>query len=188
MRLLIIDNYDSFTHNLIQLVEQSGVDGFLLLKNDALDQLSGDEFDKVLISPGPGIAQEAGQLMAFIKRFYKEKDMLGICLGFEAIGECFGARLVPLPKPLHGIRNIGHQLFDDEIFENIPEKFNIGHYHSWNFQDEAFPNDLQISLRDENGLIMAFKHAEYKLRGLQFHPESVMTEHGLQIINNWLSL
>lgn len=188
MRLLLIDNYDSFTYNLVQLVEQAGVDDLLLVKNDQLDQLVTGDFDKVLISPGPGIASGAGQLMDFLHRFYSEKDILGICLGFEALGELFGAKLSLLSEPLHGIKNEGHRLLEDPIFNQLPEKFTIGHYHSWKLEPDSFPEVLEIMMQDEDALIMAFRHKNLPLRGLQFHPESIMTEHGLQIIKNWLSV
>jgi anthranilate synthase component 2 len=186
LKLLIIDNYDSFTYNLIQLVEKAGMDDYLLVKNDRLGDLKSADFDKVLISPGPGIASEAGELIPFLKRFMNSKAFLGICLGYEAIAEVCGGKLVQLPEPLHGIRNKGKVLADTDIFKGLPQAFFIGHYHSWIIEKESFPNVLESILEDENGLIMAFRHRKLDLHGLQFHPESVMTEFGFEMVRNWL--
>lgn len=187
MRLLIIDNYDSFTYNLVQLVEQANVRDYLIVKNDKLNEVYEMDFDIVLISPGPGIAKEAGLLLQFIEKFHVTKPMLGICLGHEAIAEFFGAKLIQMKQPLHGIRNLGIIIKPDDIFQNVPEKFYIGHYHSWNIDESTIPNDLEVIVRDENGLNMAIRHKQYPIIGLQFHPESIMTDFGLSIIKNWLS-
>lgn len=188
LKLLIIDNYDSFTHNLVQLVEQADVTEYLLVKNDQLLKLSSDSFDKILISPGPGIASEAGDLLSFLKQNLEEKSILGICLGYEAIAEICGGKLVQMPQPMHGIRNMGKVLADAEIFNGLPSDFYIGHYHSWIIEQKSFPEELESSLEDENGLIMAFRHRKLDLRGLQFHPESIMTEYGFEMVRNWLKL
>ncbi len=187
MKLLIIDNYDSFTYNLVQLVEQAGCSDFFIVKNDALQALKPEMFDKVLISPGPGIASEAGELIPFITAHQKEKPMLGICLGFEALGQIHGAVLKRLPRPLHGYRNKGFVLKRNAVFRRLPSSFFIGHYHSWYFDKASFPEVLDIDMTDENGLIMAFHHRTLPLTGLQFHPESIMTEHGDKMIKNWLA-
>ncbi len=186
LKLLIIDNYDSFTFNLVQLVEQSGVTDYSLVKNDQLHRLSEHDFDKVLISPGPGVASEAGELMDFIKRFYQTKAFLGICLGYEAIADLFGGKLRQLQQPMHGIRNKGFILQTDPVFKGLPSQFYIGHYHSWIILESEMPPGLQIIMKDENGLPMAFRHHKYDLVGLLFHPESVMTEFGHEMIRNWL--
>ncbi len=188
LKLLIIDNYDSFTYNLVQLVEQAGVSDYSIVKNDELDKLDPNDFDGVLISPGPGIASEAGQLMWFLNRFYKTKPIMGICLGHEAIAETFGAKLVRMKNPMHGIKNKATILLDDKIFSGLPSIFNIGHYHSWNIDEQTIPDELEIILKDEDNLNMAIRHVEYNLIGLQFHPESIMTDYGLEIIKNWLFL
>jgi len=185
-KLLIIDNYDSFTYNLVQLVEQAGVSDYFLVKNDQLLGLKSDAFDKVIISPGPGIAKEAGELMQFLKMYYHKKSMLGICLGYEALAELFGGKLIQMPEPMHGIRNKGKILKQDSIFNDLPNEFFIGHYHSWIIEEKEVPAELEILVKDENGLPMAFKHKQFNLTGLQFHPESVMTEFGLEMIRNWL--
>ena len=188
MKLLIIDNYDSFTYNLVQLVEQAGVHNYLLVKNDRLETLKSADFDKVLISPGPGIAAEAGEMIPFLKLYMNSKAFLGICLGYEAIAEVCGGKLVQLPEPLHGFRNMGKVRADTEIFQGLPHEFYIGHYHSWIIEKKSFPAVLESTLEDENGLIMAFRHRQLDLRGLQFHPESIMTEYGLEMVKNWLEL
>jgi len=188
LKLLIIDNYDSFTYNLVQLVEQAGVSDFLLIKNDELRNLKAADFDKVMISPGPGVASEAGELLPFLKQYMNSKSILGICLGYEAIAEVCGGKLVQLPKPMHGIRNKGKVLADAIIFQGLPTEFHIGHYHSWIIEKESFPAELESTLEDENGLIMAFRHRQLDLQGLQFHPESIMTEFGFEMVKNWLEL
>ncbi len=186
MKLLLIDNYDSFTYNLVQLVEQAGSTEILLVKNDRLDGLKAGDFDKVLISPGPGIAKEAGELLPFLRRFMHRKPFLGICLGYEAIAQECGGKLVRLPGSMHGIRNRGRVLVEGGIFRGLPKEFYIGHYHSWIIEKNSFPEVLEATLEDENGLVMAFRHRELPLHGLQFHPESVMTEFGLEMLSNWL--
>lgn len=188
MKLLIIDNYDSFTYNLVQLVEQCGLKDYQIVKNDKLLNLDIEEFDKVLISPGPGIAKDAGELMEFLNSVYKQKSILGICLGYEAIGELFGAKLTKLPEPLHGIQNKGGIIAENRIFRGLPEQFKIGHYHSWIIKEEDMPDELQIILIDEDDLPMAVQHILYDITGFQFHPESIMTEYGKEMICNWLNI
>ena len=182
MSLLIIDNYDSFTYNLIQCVEQAGAGDYLLVKNDRLDSLKPVQFEKVLISPGPGIASESGQLPEFIEKFYQCKSFLGICLGFEALLEFLGAKPSLLSEPMHGIQNEGTILCNDPVFQNLPRQFQIGHYHSWYVKEEDFPNETEILMKDSFGLVMAFRHKKYDLRAVQFHPGSYMTEFGSEII------
>lgn len=186
MRLLIINNYDSFVYNLVQLVEQTGVSDYLIRKNDNIESLKESDFDKVLISPGPGIASEAGQLLDFIIKFYRTKPMLGICLGHEAIAEVFGASITQLPNPLHGIKNKGEVIDHHYVFENLPKAFTIGHYHSWILNEVNLPPSLNVLMRDENCLIMAINHTRYDVTGLMFHPESVMTEFGFEMVKNWV--
>jgi len=188
LKLLIIDNYDSFTYNLIQLIEQAGVTEYLLVKNDQLLELSSNSFDKILISPGPGIAADAGDLLIFLKQHLEQKSILGICLGYEAIAELCSGNLVQLPAPMHGMRNKGRVLAVAKIFKGLPQEFFIGHYHSWIIEKDTFPAELESTLEDENGLIMAFRHSTLDLHGLQFHPESIMTEYGFEMINNWLKI
>lgn len=188
MKLLIIDNYDSFTYNLVQLIEQAGVSNYLIVKNDKLDELQADDFDRIIISPGPGIAKEANQLMWFLKQYYKTKPTLGICLGHEAIAELFGGKLIPMNESMHGIKNQATILKSDGVFKGIPTNISIGHYHSWIIDDNTLPNEIEVIMRDENNLNMALKHVKYNLIGFQFHPESIMTNYGLQLIKNWLTI
>lgn len=186
LKILIIDNYDSFVYNLVQLVEQAGSCEYLIRKNDNILQLDQSEFDKVLISPGPGIASEAGDLLEFIRKHYQDKSMLGICLGHEAIAEVFGSTIRQLPEPMHGIRTNGYVSSDHYIFKGLPKEFMIGHYHSWILDEEKISNALNIFMRDDTGLIMAFNHEKYDATGLMFHPESIMTEYGFEMIRNWI--
>lgn len=188
MSLLIIDNFDSFTYNIVQLVEQCNVQDYMIIKNDNLLELNIDEFDKVIISPGPGIAQDAGQLIPFLKSIIASKSIVGVCLGYEALGEIFGAKLTKIPQPMHGIQNYGISFKNDSILEGLPDKFKIGHYHSWIIEEQHMPACLDITMKDENDLPMAFKHKNYNTRGLMFHPESIMTEYGREIIENWLTI
>ncbi len=188
MKLLIIDNYDSFTYNLVQLIEQAGVSEYVIVKNDKLDKVKPDDFDRIIISPGPGIASEANQLMWFIKQYYKTKSILGICLGHEAIAEIFGGKLIPMKESMHGIRNQAQVLESDGVFKGLPTSFGIGHYHSWIIDDQSLPAEIEVIMRDENNLNMAIKHVKYNLIGFQFHPESIMTDYGLEMIENWLAI
>jgi anthranilate synthase component II len=186
LKLLIINNYDSFVYNLVQMVEQHGINDYVLKKNDDLDSSGEHNFDKVLISPGPGIAKEAGQLMDFIVNNYQSKSILGICLGYEALAENFGSKIIPLSKPMHGVRNKLSVSGNHYIFKGLPKNFMIGHYHSWALDEKTFPPVLQSIAKDEIGMMMAFHHTEYDLTGLMFHPESIMTEYGFEMLGNWL--
>ena len=164
------------------------MNNYSIVKNDELGSLKTGDFDKVMISPGPGVAAEAGELLPFLRQYMNTKTFLGICLGYEAIAELCGGKLIHLPEPMHGIRNTGKVLADAEIFQGLPRDFYIGHYHSWIIEKESFPPELESTLEDENGLIMAFRHRQLDLQGLQFHPESVMTEFGFEMVRNWLEL
>jgi anthranilate synthase component II len=168
------------------MVEQAGVNDFVIKNNDELFTEEKYDFDKVLISPGPGVAKEAGQLMDFIRNYYESKPMLGICLGFEALAEYFGVGIIPLSKPMHGLKN-NMEIFDNHyVFNGLPRKLKIGHYHSWTSSENEFPSSLRLIAKDENGIVMAFSHEKYDLTGLMFHPESIMTEFGFEMITNWL--
>jgi len=188
MKILIIDNYDSFTYNLVQLIEQAGVSEYSIIKNDQLNNVKADDFDRIIISPGPGIANEANQLMWFIKQYYSTKPILGICLGHEAIAELFGGKLIPMKESMHGIKNKAQVIVNDGIFKGLPSRFSIGHYHSWIIDEDTLPDELEVIMRDENNLNMAIKHVKYNLIGFQFHPESIMTDFGLEMMKNWLNI
>ncbi|RLD87878.1 MAG: aminodeoxychorismate/anthranilate synthase component II [Bacteroidetes bacterium] len=185
LNLLLIDNYDSFTYNLVQLVKQSGFKVLDIVKNDRLLSLD-KHYDKILISPGPGIASEAGELMTFLRNNYTSASILGICLGQEAIVELFGGKHKKLAHPLHGYRNKATIVNQHYIFKQLPTTFNIGHYHSWYVDEPTFPVELKILVKDEQELIMGVTHERFDVTGLFFHPESIMTEFGKTIIGNWL--
>lgn len=168
------------------MVEQHGITDYVLKKNDDPALMEENSFDKVLISPGPGVAAEAGLLMEYIGKNFRKKSILGICLGFEALAQYFNAAVSPLPKPMHGIKNKLTITGNHYIFKGLPAQFNIGHYHSWMIKKEAFAADFHLLAKDENDLIMAYSHQDYDLTGLMFHPESIMTDYGFEMIGNWL--
>ncbi len=188
-RLLIVDNYDSFTYNLVQLIEKSGMSDYVIKKNDKITLKEAGEFDSFLFSPGPGIPSEAGIMCDLIKHYAFSKKMLGICLGHQAIAECFGAKLEQMPVVMHGTASetilIGNE--NDEIFSNMPNRFISGRYHSWIVSRENFPDELAITAIDNQDKIMAIRHKQFDIHGLQFHPESYITEGGLMMMKNWLT-
>jgi len=187
MKVLIVDNHDSFTYNLVQLVEQSGLCDVVVTKNDRADY-DADEFDKILFSPGPGIpSEETGLMKTLIAKYSGTKSILGICLGHQAIAEFFGAKLTSLTSPFHGIsEKISITDSSDYLFSGLPKTINAGLYHSWGISPENFPECLDMTAISENGIIMALSHKTLDVKGLQFHPESIMTEYGGGIIENWL--
>ena len=186
MRIVIIDNYDSFTYNLAHLVKSLGAD-VTVLRNDrfALEEL--EAFDKIILSPGPGIPSEAGLLMDVIRTYAGRKPMLGVCLGHQAIGEVFGARLENLSDVFHGVATEGRQFGVDPIFRGLPERIVMGRYHSWVVSREGFPDCLEITAVSDEGQIMALRHREFDIHGIQFHPESVLTPDGAVLLRNWLN-
>lgn len=187
MKILVLDNYDSFTYNLVQYIQellQMKVDVF---RNDEITLDFVNQYDVIVLSPGPGIPSEAGIMPALIRRYAPEKVMLGVCLGHQAIGEAFGGTLQNLASVYHGIATPLRRIAEDPILsEGIPEVFQAGRYHSWVVQKESVPASLQVTAVDETGEIMAFRHRKYKVFGLQFHPESVMTPEGKQMMANFL--
>ncbi|MBC8146991.1 MAG: aminodeoxychorismate/anthranilate synthase component II [Bacteroidetes bacterium] len=186
MKLLIIDNYDSFTYNLVHYAEQF-VDELSVFRNDKIDLDSVAEYDAIIISPGPGIPETAGITLNLIKKYGSTIPMLGICLGHEAIAMAYGAQLINLPDVLHGVA-IETMVVDESepIFESIPKTFKSGRYHSWVISEKDLPESLKIIARDADGNIAALRHEKYNLCGVQFHPESIMTEYGLKMIENWV--
>ncbi|MDR3062411.1 MAG: aminodeoxychorismate/anthranilate synthase component II [Dysgonamonadaceae bacterium] len=185
MKILILDNYDSFTYNLVHLVREFGYDASVF-RNDKIDLKDISVYDKILLSPGPGIPEEAGILLALIREYAPAKSILGVCLGHQAIAECFGATLVNLDTVYHGVSSKMGVVASDYIFEGIPKTFEAGRYHSWAVKNTAFPDELQVTALSEDGEIMALKHSEYDVHGVQFHPESVLTPEGAKIISNFL--
>lgn len=187
INVLVIDNYDSFVYNLVHYLED--LDCKVTVKrNDQLKLEDVAAFDKVLLSPGPGIPDEAGLLKAIIKEYAPTKSMFGVCLGQQAIGEVFGGSLINLDKVFHVVATTAKQTVQDEpLFKDIPEAFEIGRYHSWVVSPEDFPEELEITSIDENGQIMSLRHKTYDVRGVQFHPESVLTPEGKKMIRNWVN-
>jgi anthranilate synthase component II len=186
MKLLILDNYDSFTYNLLHYVEKL-VEDITVKRNNEISIEEVDEYDSILLSPGPGLPKDAGIMPALIQNYSTTKKILGICLGMQAIGENFGGKLKNLDKVLHGVSTISTVTkLQEPIFKNIPATFESGHYHSWVVDNQYFPEELEVTAINETGLIMALSHKKYNVRGLQFHPESVLTPMGFEMIKNWV--
>lgn len=186
MKILVVDNYDSFVYNIVHLLYEIGVAEIDVIKNDELDFSTMDGYDKIVLSPGPGIPKNAGMMPQLLKEFASTKSILGICLGHQAIAEHFGTQLINLVAPLHGVASEIEILKDDYLFQNLPTNFKIGHYHSW-VVSLSISDDLEILAKDVFGNIMALKHKLYDVRGLQFHPESILTENGKTILTNWIN-
>jgi len=187
LSILVIDNNDSFTYNLVQLIEECGFIDFRVIKNTGLDMDAVASFSKILISPGPGMPDETPNISEVINKYHKTKSILGVCLGHQAIAEYFGAEIINVPLPFHGIKS---KVFikdkDNHLFSGLHESFDAGRYHSWVVSEKNFPECLKITAVSDDGLIMAVSHKIYDVHGIQFHPESIMTPDGLQIIRNWL--
>jgi anthranilate synthase component 2 len=185
MRIAVIDNYDSFTYNLVHYLEDLNAE-VTVFRNDDFDLDELDLFKKILLSPGPGIPDEAGLLKEVIKKYAKTKSIFGVCLGLQAIGEVFGGRLTNLKEVYHGVASKITITHDDYIFNGLPREFEVGRYHSWVVTQENLPSELKVTSIDENNQIMSLKHATLDIRGVQFHPESILTPHGKKILENWL--
>ena len=185
MKVYIIDNYDSFTYNLAHLIKQQGVK-VTVVRNDKfnLDDLM--DADKIILSPGPGIPDEAGQTLQVIDRYKGVKPILGVCLGHQAIGQYFGGKLTNLSQVYHGIQSTVSVDTTDYLFKGMDSTQLVGRYHSWVVDDNGFPSTLEVTSRSEEGQIMALRHRNYDICGIQFHPESVLTPEGQNIIKNWL--
>lgn len=184
LRVLLVDNYDSFTHNLVQLAEEAGA-AVTVVKNDELVFEDVERFDKILLSPGPGLPAESGWLLPLIREFSDKKAILGVCLGHQAIAEVFGGTLVNLDRVYHGIRQ-EITLGEDVLFRGLPRKTIVGLYHSWAVARDDFPPELEITAESPDGVIMALRHRNLEVRGVQFHPESYMTGAGAKMMKNWL--
>ena len=185
MKCLLFDNYDSFTYNLHHILLELGVDTDVR-RNDKISLDEVDVYDKIVLSPGPGIPSEAGLLLPLIKRYAPTKSILGVCLGEQAIAEAFGAKLLNLDDVYHGVCSDIRVLVKDPIFEGLDPGFRAGRYHSWVVSKEHLPECLEVTAIDaEEGYIMGIRHREYDVRGIQFHPESVLTPQGKTIIKNW---
>jgi anthranilate synthase component 2 len=186
MNILIFDNYDSFTYNLVHLVEAITHSKVDVYRNDEIALEKVKEYDKIILSPGPGVPSEAGLLLPLIKEYANSKSILGVCLGHQAIGEAFGGKLINLTSVFHGIATNCTIATEAPIFKGLPEQIQIGRYHSWVISEDDFPAELEITARDENNYIMALQHKNLGITGVQFHPESVLTPDGKKIIENWL--
>ena len=186
-KIAVIDNYDSFTYNLVHYLEDLNTE-VTVFRNDEfeLDELG--KFDKILLSPGPGIPDEAGLLKQVIQKYASSKSILGVCLGQQAIGEVFGGNLINLEKVFHGVATRVKVCVSDEmLFASLPNEFEVGRYHSWVVNPANFPEVLEITSIDENGQIMSLRHKTFDIKGVQFHPESVLTPNGKQILENWIN-
>jgi anthranilate synthase component 2 len=205
MKILVFDNYDSFTYNLVHLVEKIMHQKTDVYRNDQIPLEKIKEYDKIILSPGPGIPEEAGLLLPLIKEYASSKSILGVCLGHQAIGEAFGGKLVNLETVYHGVAtpvkivrrqtsNVNNEKnshltshVSRNLFEGLPDELEAGRYHSWIVSDENFPEELEVTVRDENNYIMGLQHKTFDVQGVQFHPESVLTPMGEAILRNWLS-
>lgn len=187
MEIIIIDNYDSFTYNLSHLVKELGAN-VTVLRNDRfrLDEL--EKFDRILLSPGPGIPDEAGLLTDVIRTYAGKKPILGVCLGEQAIGEVFGARLTNLAQVYHGVQSEITVISDDPLFKGLPPNLKVGRYHSWVVDAENLPECLETIAVSPEGYIMALRHKTLDVRGIQFHPESILTPEGKQMLQNWINM
>ncbi len=188
MKILVLDNYDSFTYNLVHIIRELGYgDQMDVFRNDKISLDEVEQYDKILLSPGPGIPSEAGILLDLIRRYGPTKSILGICLGHQGISEVYGATLYNMSDVLHGVGTPVKLIkTTDYLFEGIPEQFTVCRYHSWAVDANTVNGQLEINSLDDEGIVMGVSHKEYDVRGLQFHPESILTENGIQMIKNWL--
>jgi anthranilate synthase component 2 len=187
MKILIFDNYDSFTYNLVHLVEKILHLKVEVFRNDQISLEDINDYDKIILSPGPGIPNEAGLLLPLIKEYASTKSILGVCLGHQAIAETFGGTLLNLSTVYHGVATDCELTNrDSQLFKGLPGNITIGRYHSWIVSDTNFPNELEVTARDENNYIMALQHKSFDVQGVQFHPESILTPDGEKIMKNWL--
>jgi anthranilate synthase component II len=197
MKILVFDNYDSFTYNLVHLVQKIVPGKVDVYRNDQILLEDVSAYDKIILSPGPGVPVEAGLLLPLIREYASKKSILGVCLGHQAIGEAFGGTLLNLTSVYHGVSTPVHILKSEtkdkkeksighDLFQGLPEEIAVGRYHSWIINDIGFPEELEITAKDDNGYIMALRHRSYDVQGVQFHPESVLTPDGETILRNWL--
>ena len=189
MKILVLDNYDSFTYNLVYLLQKVGGSSQIdVFRNDQIDLLSISNYDKIVLSPGPSLPADAGIMPQLIKQYAPSKSILGVCLGHQGIVEAFGGQLINLDTVLHGFQTKLH-ISDsaDYLLEQVSNESNIGLYHSWTAKEEALPDTLKITAKSSEGLVMAIAHKYHDVRGVQFHPESIMTEYGEQMITNWIN-
>lgn len=186
MKILLLDNYDSFTYNLVHYLESLGAE-VEVFRNDEIEIEDVKDYDKIVLSPGPGIPEQAGILKYLVKEYFDKKPILGICLGQQAIAEVFGGSLLQLDEVVHGVATPISVVVSDEIlFRDLPQKLEVARYHSWVVNPKDFPDVLEVTSVDENGNIMSLRHKTYDVRAVQFHPESIMTPDGMKILENWI--
>jgi anthranilate synthase component 2 len=186
MKILVFDNYDSFTYNLVQMIQEVSKGTVDVFRNDEIPLEKVKGYDKILLSPGPGIPSESALLLPLIKEYAATKSILGVCLGEQAIGEAFGGTLTNLKQVYHGIATNIRQTAPSILWEGLPKEMIVGRYHSWVVDTQNFPKDLIITSQDDLGFIMSLEHVSYDIKGVQFHPESVLTPKGATILSNWL--
>ena len=186
IKILLFDNYDSFTYNLVHAIKSLGYENVDVYRNDKIELSQIDLYDKIILSPGPGLPSEAGIMMEVIKKYAGKKSILGVCLGHQAIAEVFGAKLENIPTVFHGIQTAIKIMKEDYLFAGLPNEILAGRYHSWIVSKSDFPDELEVTAVDKAGDIMALKHKTLDLHGVQFHPESILTPDGVQIIQNFL--
>jgi anthranilate synthase component 2 len=186
MKVLVFDNYDSFTYNLVHLVQKILGEKVEVFRNDQIPLEKVADYDKIILSPGPGIPEEAGLLLPLIKEYAASKSILGVCLGHQAIGQAFGGSIENLSTVYHGVATNCNLSVDAPLFKGLPGHIPVGRYHSWIVKQKGFPQELEITATDDNGFIMALQHKKYDVQGVQFHPESVLTPDGETILRNWL--
>jgi anthranilate synthase component 2 len=187
INILLIDNYDSFTYNLVEVIRQEMSEvNVTVIRNDKIQVEDAAKYDKILLSPGPGVPKDAGIMPDLIKHYATSKSILGVCLGHQAIGEAFGSKLLNMKEVLHGIQT-EIDLYDHYLFEGMPPVIDVGRYHSWLIDESTLSDDLRITAKDKNGQIMAVAHKTFDVSGVQFHPESVMTPEGAKIMRNWIT-
>ena len=188
MKILVFDNYDSFTYNLVHLVEKITGEKVDVYRNDQIALKDVAIYDKIILSPGPGIPEEAGMLLPLIKEYASSKSILGVCLGHQAIAETFGGTLINLSTVYHGVATpIKILKTGSQVLNDLPETIEVGRYHSWIVSDDNFPDVLEVTARDDHGYIMGLQHKKFDVQGVQFHPESVLTPDGEKILRNWLN-
>lgn len=185
-KILVFDNYDSFTYNLVQMIERILNQKVDVVRNDQITLEEIEKYNKIILSPGPGIPEEAGILLDVIKKYAPTKSILGVCLGQQAIAEAFGGSLINLSEIYHGVATEAVQTNDHKLFKDLPQTLEVGRYHSWAVNPEKFPEELEITSVDSKGMIMSLKHKTYDVHGVQYHPESILTPQGETIIKNFL--
>jgi anthranilate synthase component 2 len=187
MKILVLDNYDSFVYNLVHYIKQLGFEDVDVFRNDKISLEEVAKYDKILLSPGPGIPKEAGIMLDLISRYATSKSIMGVCLGHQAIAESFGGELENMTEVLHGVANTMKVVAEDLIYTGLPNSFEVGRYHSWQVTKDSLGDVFKLTAIDEYDNVMSIRHKTYDVVGVQYHPESILTENGLEIIKNWLN-